>query len=407
MGAVRDRAHDEAIDLDSTLEARAGVEGDFREIHAMLIPIIQNAVQSDSEMQIYLLEEALDLWRSILVQTPAPISRESLTLVEHLFPFFDLASESLRAALEITESYILLAPQEMLSDTIRRPLMTKFTSLIGPKARAESNGMVCNCVELMTRSAASIGGEEAIKQITSDLVETDFLPKLLAGLRSAWVAHCTTGPLAKTPAVDGVVEPDYFSILARILLGSPSTFIQAISHTAIATVEDDRSPSVAPGENLKWLLEEWFSHLENIGDPSKRKLMALALSKLLQMAHPEALAQLQLLMTLWTDTIIELCEPDPEAPDAAVGARDNDSLVYTDPAGLRLTDDGPEEPEDERRRMLAWSDPVHRHGLPWVVRGTLTGVIDSSGGEAAFGEQWLANVDRDVVAAFARLGVMN
>ncbi|GAM85386.1 hypothetical protein ANO11243_033930 [Dothideomycetidae sp. 11243] len=384
--------------------------------HSMVVPIIRTAVVEDSEIQIYLLEEALDLWHSVLAQTASPAPADIMSLVQHLFPFYDLASESLRAILEITESYVLLAPQDMLSDAIRKPMLTRFTSMIGPKARAETNGMVCSCVELMARSASSLGGDEATKQITTDLVESGFLPKQLAGLRSAWIAHCTTGPLAKTPAVDGVVETDYFSILARILIASPAVFVQAITYTPIASTSDtDDNESAAvtndpipAEENLKWLLEEWFSHLENIGDPSKRKLMALALTKLLQTLHPAILGNLQLLMTLWTDVITELCEPDPETPDAPIVAgKDSDSLVYTDPVGLRVVEEGaPEEPEDERRRMLAWDDPVHRVGLPGFVRETLQLVVQGCGGEQRFRDEWLVNVDVDVVNAFGRLGIM-
>ncbi|KAF2151677.1 ARM repeat-containing protein [Myriangium duriaei CBS 260.36] len=398
--------------------------------HAMLIPIISNAVQSDSEMQIYLLEEALDLWRSILVQTPAPVSPELLSLVQHLFPFYDLASESLRAVLEITESYIVLAPQDMLSDTLRKPLMTKFTSLIGPGAKSEMSGMVCNCMELMITSASILAREAAgeaasgaavqaaveaaTRQITADMVETGFLPRQLAGLRGAWVAHCTTGPLAKTPTVDGYVETDYFAVLARILWASPTTFIQAIAYTPLAA--DDSYDIAAPSQeslpaegNLKWLTEEWFSHQENIGDPARRKLNALALTKLFGTLDRIMLDNLQLMMTLWTDVIMELVEAEPDAEEGAPVAlgKDADCLVYTDPVGLRVVEQGaPEEPEEERRRMLKWKDPVHSTGLPKCIRNTLSEVVQACGGEVRFRESVLVNVDREVVAAFGRLGIM-
>lgn len=386
--------------------------------HGMLIPLIRNAVQSDSEMQVYLLEEALDLWHFLIAQTPAPISSDLLSLVDDLFPYFDRASESLRAALEIADSYLLLAPHEMLSDRYRKPLMTSLTSIIGPKSNTETIGMVCNCMEVMIRTAASIGGEAATKQTASELAEIGFLPKTLAGLRSAWVAHCTTGPLAKVPAVDGVVETDYLAVLARILLASPSVFIEAINHTPLAARIDDTDnlsstdyePVPAEG-HIKWLLEEWFSHLDNIGDPSRRKLMTLALTRLFATGHPAMLANLQLLMSLWTGLVTELCEPDPSNQNPGAGDAkpdlSSDSLVYADPVGLRVVEpDAPEDPEMERRRMLQWHDEVHRVALPSAIREALGAAIGACGGEQAFSSEWLANVDKDVVSAFGQLGIM-
>ena len=364
--------------------------------HPMLIPIIQGAVEPDSETQLYLLEDALDLWHAIIIQSQQPASAELLSLARYLIVIFELGSESLRKALEITESYLMLAPQDMLSDTMRKPFLTSFSSLLGT-LKPEANGMLNNIIELVVRSAESLGGEDAVKQVTLDLIEVDFLPKQLQGLHSAWTAHCTTGPLAKEPSVDGVVETDYFSVLARIILGSTSTSLSAIQHCSLpesATTGD---------ENLKWLLEEWFSHMENIGDPSRRKLMALALTKLLETNHPSVLANLQLLMTMWTDVITELRE---DANGEILGPM-TDHLVFEDPAQLRLVEEGAvEAPEDERRRMLSFADPVHRVRLPEFVQGHLRMAIQAAGGEERFQSEWLVNVDREVVAAFGKMGIL-
>ena len=57
--------------------------------------------------------------------------------------------------------------------------------------------------------------------------EVGLLSKLLQGLRGSWLAHCTTGPNAKEPPVDGIVETDYFAIFARAILGSLDGFLYA------------------------------------------------------------------------------------------------------------------------------------------------------------------------------------
>jgi len=361
-------------------------------LHGLVFPIIKGAVEPGSETEVYLLDDAMDLWAATLVQTPQPASGEILHLVPFLFPIYELGSDNLRKALEITESYILLGPSHMLSDEIRTPLFSALTSLLGT-LRPDANGMVCNLVEVVVRAAHKLGGEAAVERVAADLVQTGFLPELLQGLRGSWQAHCTTGPLAKDPPVDGIVETDYFATLARIILGSLSAFCQAIE----AAAPDVNGQTRSLDSMMTWLLEEWFSHFENIGDPTRRKLMCFALTKLLDTSRPFILLNLQSLMGVWTDVITELRE------DAAdVGG---DSLVYNSRVD-REDGDGPEAPEDVRRRELMYGDEVHAVNLPEFVRSCLSRVIEGCGGAEVFQREWVVNVDKEVVGAFGGLGVM-
>ena len=364
------------------------MKDESRRYHPLILPLIQSSIEPGSETQVYLLEDALDLWSAILIQTPAPASPSLLSLSQYLFPIFDLATENLRKALEITESYLLLAPSEILADETRTRFLTAFTSLLGTLKR-EANGVITHLVEILVRAAESIGGSEAVALLTTSLVSTGFWAKLLTGLRSSFDAHQTTGPNRKHTTIDGVVETDYLSVLARIAFASPDVFVQAI---------------VAQGADLPstmdWLLAEWFGHFENIGDPKRKKLMCLALTNFLSLPSTQRswmLGRLQLLMTVWTDVITELME-GMEGRDGA------DCLVYWDAEGLK--GEGPEAPEEERRRDLVFGDPVHRVNVKDFVRERLRGAIEAGGGEEAFRRDWLADVDRDVVAGFGALGVL-
>lgn len=66
----------------------------------------------------------------------------------------------------------------------------------------------------------------------------------------------------------------------------------------------------------------------------------------------------------------------------------------------------PEAPEEQRKRDLIYSDPVHRLNLVVVVREHLQAVIQACGGEQGFQEEWLSRVDKDVLKGFGELGVM-
>lgn len=66
----------------------------------------------------------------------------------------------------------------------------------------------------------------------------------------------------------------------------------------------------------------------------------------------------------------------------------------------------PEAPEEVRKRILLYSDPVHRINLVVYVREHLQAAIQSQGGEARFQEEWLSRVDKDVLKGFGDLGIM-
>ncbi|KAF2480394.1 armadillo-type protein [Neohortaea acidophila] len=367
------------------------LKADGLPLHMLAYPIIRGAVEPGSETQVYLLDDAMDLWADVVVQTPTPASPELLAMVRYLYPIYELGSENLRKALEITASYILLAPEYMLAADRRIELFGALAGLLG-SLRPDANGLVCNLLEMVIRSAEQLGAEGGALPVISDLVKSGIVEKLLKGLKGSWTAHCTTGPNRKEPPVDGIMETDYLSIIARIILASTHGFIQITDHFA-----SDRSFTGAKGEQITdWLLEEWFSHFENVGDPSRRKLMCLALTQLLETNRHFILVRLQSLMTVWTDVITELRDSAEETT--------GDSLVYSN--GDQPTDGSMESPEDARRRQWTYSDAVHTANLPAFVTRHLQQAIQAAGGLEIFQQEWLVNVDQDILAAFSAMGII-
>lgn len=188
----------------------------------------------------------------------------------------------------------------MLEDSVRNNFFAAFTILLG-NLKQDSNGIVTHLVEIFTRAAEGIGGEAAVEVVAGGLVETGFMRRLLEGLRESWEAHQTTTPNRKHTNIEGVVETDYLSVLARIALASPSVFVTTMG--AIAEARGEAAELL-----LQWTLTEWFSHFGNMGEPHKKKLMCLALTKLLETGQTWILDRLQDLITVWTDVITELQE---------------------------------------------------------------------------------------------------
>lgn len=278
------------------------MKAESRSFHVSFLPIIQSAIEPGSETQVYLLEDALDLWSSIIAQTPSapePTPPELLNLLQYLLPLFSMDNETLRKAIEITEAYLLLAPAAVLADNFRPAILQALADLLG-NLKPEANGIMTHLMQCVIRGAEGVGGEQAVKILTGDLISTGFLAKVLEGLHGAWTHHQSHGPYRELPsrAVDGVVETDYFSVLARIGLASPSVLLEALASVGNAELE----------KTLEWLLEEWFGHIENIGDSPNKKLMTLVLTRFLETGQPWALARLQNLFVIWTDVLGELLD---------------------------------------------------------------------------------------------------
>ncbi|MCJ1418138.1 hypothetical protein MMC32_004483 [Xylographa parallela] len=355
--------------------------------HATILPLIESSIELSSESRTYLLEDALDLWAAILAQTPAP-TPALLALVEHLFPLYDTATDTLRKALELTESYILLAPRPMLDSSAR--FLTAFTALLAAHPKREASGLLTRLVELLIQSADHLGGPPAIQALTTVLVSTHLLPHLLTSLHTAHLAHQTSGPHRTASPLDSITETAHLSVLARLALGHPAAFAHALAALAPTT--------------LPWLLDAWLAHFENVSAADTKKLHCLALTALLDLRPPPPalLRRLQGLMGVWTDVVAE-CVEDPDEGSAQRGGRD--TLVWWDPDGLAPVD-RPEAPEEARKRNMLFADPVHRFDVRDFVRERLQRCVEACGGQEAFQREWLVDVDADVVRSFGQLGVL-
>ena len=368
--------------------------------HPIILPLIQSSVAPNSETRPFLLEDALELWAALLVQSPSS-SPDLVSLAEYLFPIFDTAVDVLLKTLDIIESYILLAPTDMLAQSPR--LIFSFRELLDGSTKREVHGRVTNLVEQLIMAAdRHLNGQAGVRQRKNHVVDIAFLEILFKGLKSAHDAHQATGPKRPSTHVDGIIETDHLSILARLLLNTPDILVGIV---ACLEKPDDIFPA------MHWLLTEWFSHTANIGSPTRKKLHCLGLTSLFSLAFtsPEyqklLLGRLQEYMAFWTETILDICDIEEAgmemgAPGPNVG---NDLLISTDPDGGKMEG---ESAEEGRRRAMAFEDPVHRIDVKAFVREVLEEVVRGCGGQEVFANEWVVNVDGEVVKGFAQLGIL-
>lgn len=347
------------------------------------------------------MEESLDLWSAVLAQTPAPASPQILSLFPSIFSVFELGTDNVRQALEVTESYIMLAPREFLDGHVRFRLLTVLESLLGTGVRLRI-GLVPYLASALIRvgETSPNENEQTYASIAESFISSSFLRTLLSGLHEAHEASFSTGPNKKYTPIDGVAETDRFSVLARLALASPNIFISAI-----------RAATQSPEEQtLNWLLKEWFFHFDSIGDITTKKLHTLALTHLLTLNGPSSpppaylLNNLQSYLSIWTDVITELADGTEDAEDGRRGdylVNVNNGAVYS-PEG-KYHDNEP--PETTRRRAWTLADPLHRINIREYVTDHLRTLVGACGGLDQFRAEWLVNVDQDVVNEFVKLGV--
>ncbi|ESZ98817.1 hypothetical protein SBOR_0786 [Sclerotinia borealis F-4128] len=359
------------------------MQGKSERYHLLILPLIQRAVEPGSEMQVYLMEEALDLWSQILAQSSSPASPEVLALVDCAFPLLEIGSDNLRMVLNIVNQYILLAPETMLGDATRLRILLHMANLLGVTKR-DLAGIVTTTVEDLIRAAEKLGGSNGVTQITKDLHESGYTEKIFSGLHDAWEAHQTTGPDRKYPKLDDVVETDYFTILARIALADPAVFANLLASMDNGNLE----------HIWKWLSEEWFRHFDSMANIERQKLSCLALTRLLELPPPMTpiiLSKLQDFFAMWTSVINEM-----------MAGRDDiggDNLIWGE-----QTPYAGESQEDKRKREWKMVDPIHQVNTWEVVKGYLGEVVRVCGGEEIFQRDWAVNVDRDVLDGWSKLG---
>ncbi|KAF1809388.1 ARM repeat-containing protein [Eremomyces bilateralis CBS 781.70] len=389
------------------------------------VAIIRATLEPGSPLRVFLLEDVLDLWEKVISNTPSqPRPSDGLMqLISFLFELLTMDSELLRVAVQVAEGYLLLVPGDVLGDWSRKELLRVLASLLvdgnndesdrPSSLKPDSHGLVLAFLETIICVATGLGGEAGVRILVSDMIDCGIWGYILGALRGTYIRRVSRGQTAggraqkgasteenglwKWKHVEGPMESDLFSIIARIAWVNPLILQDALAlwgHSAVnlrtqQSPDADRIASTKGEEfgSMRWLIDEWLNHTEHIGDPGKRKLMNLGLAKVFGLGTKIALERLQDFMTSWTDIIYELIE----------GQNDKtvDSMVFS-----ADTLSPPDTPEDARRRHLTFSDPIRSVNIIAVVREVMTQAVDSAGGQAAFNEEQLSNVDQKVIEGF-------
>lgn len=359
------------------------IGAESRRYHQAMLPIV-NSCLSDPSGQAFL-DDIVDLWRSLILQSEAPLSAEMVNLEPFALPLLENEPQVAEAAFEIIKAYIILSPDAILTDNLRRPTIQALAGPLQSAVRGRGADVLTSyrTMELIFLAASELGGSNGVSILVQDLLEIGLLQTIFQRIHEDWEYNQLTGPnAAKKEALEWSHRLAYFSILARITLSDPNLLLNSIS-----------SIGADMAQVWPWLSPQWFASLDSMADIERQKLSCLALTRLAELPPPAhevvVCAKLQDYFTMWNNVILEAHDGN------ALG---EDGLVWESaPLGEEAT------PLETSESIVTSRDPVHTIRTYTFVTERLQGLVQKSGGERAFSENWVVNVDKEVLADFERL----
>nr|XP_005301012.1 importin-11 isoform X1 [Chrysemys picta bellii]XP_005301013.1 importin-11 isoform X1 [Chrysemys picta bellii]XP_005301014.1 importin-11 isoform X1 [Chrysemys picta bellii]XP_005301015.1 importin-11 isoform X1 [Chrysemys picta bellii]XP_005301016.1 importin-11 isoform X1 [Chrysemys picta bellii]XP_005301017.1 importin-11 isoform X1 [Chrysemys picta bellii] len=333
-----------------------GLGADSKNLYPFLLPIIQLSTDVSQPPHVYLLEDGLELWLVTLENSPC-LTPELLRIFQNMSALLELSSENLRTCFKIINAYIFLSSSEFLQ-VYSGDLCRSFCELL-KDITTEGQVQVLKVVENVLKVNPALGPQ----------MFQPLLPSVFRGI------------------IDGerypVVMSTYLGVIGRVLLQNASFFSLLLSQMACEC-----------GQELDQLLgnviEMWVDRMDNITQPERRKLSALALLSLLPSDNSVIQDQFCGIINISVEGLHDVMTEDPETRTY------KDCMLMSHFEEPKVTED--EEPpteQDKRKKMLALKDPVHTVSLQQFVYEKLKAQQELLG-EQAF-QALMETVDTEIV----------
>ncbi|XP_056320294.1 importin-11 [Danio aesculapii] len=263
-----------------------------------------------------------------LENSPA-ITPELLRIFQNMSPLLELSSENVRTCFQIINAYIYLSATDFLQN-YAEALCRSFCELLSDITN-EGQVQVLKVVEIAIKVSPILGSH----------MFQPLLPSVLRGI------------------VEGerypVVMSTYLGVTGRILLQNSGFFTSLLTQMAVEFNQE-------ADQLLGSMIEMWVDRMDNITQPERRKLSALALLSLLPSDNSVIQDKFCGIINISVEALHDVMTEDPET------ATFKDCMLMSHFEEPKLTDD--EEPpteQDKRRKLLALEDPVHSVSLQQFV----------------------------------------
>uniref|UniRef100_A0A672QDE3 Importin-11 n=1 Tax=Sinocyclocheilus grahami TaxID=75366 RepID=A0A672QDE3_SINGR len=277
-----------------------GLGAESKNLYPFLLPVIQLSTDVSQPPHVYLLEDGLEL-----------------------------CSENVRTCFQIINAYIYLSATDFLQN-YAEALCRSFYELLRD-ITTEGQVQVLKVVEIAIKVSPVLGSH----------MFQPLLPAVLRGI------------------VEGerypVVMSTYLGVTGRILLQNSGFFTSLLTQMAVEYNQE-------ADQLLGSMIEMWVDRMDNITQPERRKLSALALTSLLPSDNSVIQDKFCGIINICVEALHDVMTEDPET------ATFKDCMLMSHFEEPKLTDD--EEPpteQDKRRKLLALEDPVHSVSLQQFV----------------------------------------
>ncbi|GAA5950880.1 hypothetical protein JCM3765_004618 [Sporobolomyces pararoseus] len=334
-------------------------------LHSQACKIIEFSIDPNKPSHVYLQEDALELW-STLLKRSSSISYEMFQLLPNLLSLLNQGTDVLPKILSIFESYLLLDsnPNKVLETTSLNFFSTVSNLLDG--LRFEAVKIVLHSINMVFKTTSTT--PEGVHQWVRALDESGCFQKMLEEISK--------------PDTSTLIVTKYLCSIARIILSSSTEiFYQLLESTANRT-------GTSSDHLLSIILDQFIERLDNMSQAGQRKLVALALSELVVTRNRIVLEKLGDLISLWSGVLAQTEETDK-----------GDSELYHqyEPTDVDYTSeveyDYIETLETVRKTNLNSIDPVITNKLSNFIGQRLQQTQELNGGVEIFTQQWLNSID--------------
>ncbi|CEI99141.1 hypothetical protein RMCBS344292_13233 [Rhizopus microsporus] len=179
------------------------------QIHHILIPMIRYCIDRNNEAHIYLLEDSLDLWWTML-QCTLQSSPEIMSLLPSCLELLDYDTENLRKVLKIIDSYIMLDASSTLIPEHSLTLFSKLADKVGT-SREQAAAYIAHTIDLAFQSVP-------LKFYANSLLQSGLMDNIIQMLLQG--------------EMYGYALMNYMNLLARLSIYDTSFVIQLIEMMA-------------------------------------------------------------------------------------------------------------------------------------------------------------------------------
>nr|XP_040128257.1 importin-11 isoform X3 [Ictidomys tridecemlineatus] len=336
-----------------------GLGADSKNLYPFLLPVIQLSTDVSQPPHVYLLEDGLELWLVTLENSPC-ITPELLRVFQNMSPLLvlaELSSENLRTCFKIINGYIFLSSTEFLQ-TYAVGLCQSFCELL-KEITTEGQVQVLKVVENALKVNPVLGPQ----------MFQPILPSVFRGIIEG----------ERYP----VVMSTYLGVMGRVLLQNTSFFSSLLNEMAHKFNQE-------MDQLLGNMIEMWVDRMDNITQPERRKLSALALLSLLPSDNSVIQDKFCGIINISVEGLHDVMTEDPETGTY------KDCMLMSHLEEPKVTED--EEPpteQDKRKKLLALKDPVHTVSLQQFIYEKLKAQQEVLG-EQGF-QSLMETVDTEIV----------